>query len=83
MFHLGGYPWEEWNRRMKAVLPERQERVGRERGSWTSTGDRWGGAGGRLFTTCLSTYMLEVYYRRLPIYSPIYEGTRDERPSVL
>ena len=24
---------------------------------------------GRLFVTCLSIYMLEVYYRHLPIYS--------------
>jgi hypothetical protein len=23
---------------------------------------------GRLYTTCLSTYMLEVYYRHLPLY---------------
>jgi hypothetical protein len=32
--------------------------------------DRWSnlGQGMRLYTTCLSLYMLEVYYRHLPIY---------------
>ena len=31
--------------------------------------DQWGQHGGRLYTTCLSIYMLEVYYRHLPIYN--------------
>jgi hypothetical protein len=77
LFHLGGYPWEEWNRQLRVVLPERQEKLGDERGSWTNHGDRWGSAGGRLFVTCLSTYMLEVYYRRMPLYSPIYRQDAD------
>ena len=28
----------------------------------------WGQFGGRLYVTCLSTYILEVYYRHLPLY---------------
>jgi hypothetical protein len=31
-------------------------------------GDRWGADGGRLYVTCLSLYVLEVYYRHLPLY---------------
>ena len=31
--------------------------------------DQWGGQAGRLYVTCLSTYMLEVYYRHLPLYA--------------
>jgi hypothetical protein len=49
-------------------LPEHQVRSGRLRGSWNPDGDAWGSTAGRLYTTCLSTYMLEVYYRHLPLY---------------
>jgi hypothetical protein len=60
--------WRTWNEVMRVALPENQVREGRERGSWDPRGDRWGDSGGRLFVTCLSVYMLEVYYRHLPIY---------------
>ena len=33
-----------------------------------SLSDRWAPNGGRLFVTSLSIYMLETYYRHLPIY---------------
>ena len=66
--HMESRHWRAWNETMRVVLPENQIREGRERGSWHPRGDRWGEAGGRLFVTCLSTYMLEVYYRHLPIY---------------
>jgi len=66
--HMEGRHWRTWNATMRRLLPEHQVRAGRERGSWDPQGDRWGGRGGRLFVTCLSTYMLEVYYRHLPIY---------------
>ncbi|WP_425399281.1 prenyltransferase/squalene oxidase repeat-containing protein [Aeoliella sp.] len=69
MHHMEGKPWREWNNVMRQLLPEQQEKRGRERGSWDPNGDRWGSQGGRLFTTCLSIYMLEVYYRHLPLYS--------------
>ena len=68
LHHMGGAEWHEWNRVMREVLPARQVREGPERGSWDPSGDRWGAHGGRLFTTCLSIYNLEVYYRHLPIY---------------
>ena len=69
MHHMGGKPWVEWNKVMRQVVPENQIPNGKERGSWDPTDDQWGGAGGRLFVTCLSTYMLEVYYRHMPLYS--------------
>jgi hypothetical protein len=69
MHHMGGTPWVEWNKVMRQVIPENQEAKGRERGSWDPTKDEWGRSSGRLYMTCLSTYMLEVYYRHLPLYS--------------
>ena len=36
--------------------------------------DRWGSIGGRLFVTCFSTWMLEVYYRHLPLYGEVPSG---------
>jgi hypothetical protein len=53
---------------MRELIPQKQIKTGRERGSWDPSGFRWNSEGGRLFITCLSTYMLEVYYRHLPIY---------------
>lgn len=66
--HLGGSTWESWNRKMRKVLPEHQVMRGRERGSWDPRGDSWGKIGGRLYQTCMSLYVLEVYYRHLPLY---------------
>ncbi|MEO2048097.1 MAG: squalene--hopene cyclase [Pirellulales bacterium] len=66
--HLEGRHWRIWNKAMREVLPANQVRQGRERGSWDQQGDQWGNSGGRLAITCLSIYMLEVYYRHLPIY---------------
>lgn len=66
--HMEGRYWRIWNERMKELLPKHQVQEGDERGSWDPNDDEWGGQAGRLFTTCLSTYMLEVYYRHLPIY---------------
>ncbi len=72
MHHMEGEPWERWNRRMRELVPAAQVQKGREAGSWDPrrpTPDRRGKDGGRLYVTCLSIYMLEVYYRHLPLYS--------------
>jgi hypothetical protein len=53
---------------MKPMLVKAQVKAGREAGSWDPDGDKWGQFGGRLYVTCLSTYILEVYYRHLPLY---------------
>jgi hypothetical protein len=66
--NMEGQIWEKWNTVMRAELPQHQVKGGAEAGSWDPRGDRWSVAG-RLYTTCLSIYMLEVYYRHLPIYS--------------
>ena len=73
MHHMEGTHWDDWNRVMRQEIPARQLRDGKERGSWAPDGDPWGAHGGRLYMTCLSTYMLEVYYRHLPIYSEVYK----------
>jgi prenyltransferase beta subunit len=73
--HMEGEYWKRWNNVMRQVLPEQQEKSGSERGSWNPlrpTRDQWEAHGGRLYVTCLSIYMLEVYYRHLPIYRKIY-----------
>ncbi len=76
LFHLEGPYWEKWNTAMRDTLISHQEKAGKERGSWDHLGkqpDLWAskGVGGRLYTTCLSLYMLEVYYRHLPMYSKL------------
>ena len=66
--HMGEPMWSEWNLVMRELLPKHQEDKGREKGSWPPDGDRWGFEGGRLYQTCMSLYILEVYYRHLPLY---------------
>jgi hypothetical protein len=68
LHHVGGSEWFEWNRSLRDEIPASQVKSGRERGSWDSAGDKYGIQGGRLYSTCFCTYMLEVYYRHLPIY---------------
>ena len=66
--HMGGTDWDRWNKVMRQKIPQSQVKTGPDAGSWSPAGDRWGNQGGRLYQTCLSIYMLEVYYRHLPIY---------------
>ena len=73
--HMGGDYWKRWNEVMRRDVPRQQIKTGRETGSWDPqrpTLDRWASHGGRLYVTCLSIYMLEVYYRHLPIYEKVY-----------
>lgn len=72
LHHLGGEPWERWNPLVRDLLTAHQERGAKNGGSWsplTPEPDRWGYHGGRLYVTCLSLYVLEVYYRHLPLYA--------------
>ena len=68
LHHYGAEPWQQWNNTMRVDLPNAQVKSGREDGSWAPQQDRWGQNSGRLFTTCLSIYCLEVYYRHMPLY---------------
>ncbi len=73
--HMEGQYWDRWNEVMRQAVPEQQVKNGREAGSWDPLNprpDAWEDHGGRLYVTCLSIYMLEVYYRHLPIYSKVY-----------
>jgi prenyltransferase beta subunit len=73
--HMEGDWWKRWNGVMRQILPEQQIKRGVEAGSWDPsrpTEDAWARHGGRLYVTCLSIYMLEVYYRHLPIYTKVY-----------
>ncbi len=67
--HMEGTIWDQWNKNMRQIVPENQVKKGPEAGSWDPIGDKWANWNGRLYMTCLSIYMLEVYYRHLPIYS--------------
>ncbi len=74
MHHKEGRWWEEWNSVMRQELPKNQVGTGPEAGSWNPKRDRYADdQGGRLYMTCLSIYMLEVYYRHLPIYAKLFD----------
>jgi hypothetical protein len=63
--------WDTWNRNMRRLLVSTQDRDGCATGSWDPEKpavDTWGGHGGRLMTTALSTLTLEVYYRYMPLF---------------
>lgn len=57
-----GDKWEKWNTAMRDGLIKGQDQNGHQAGSW-----RAGYAHGRLMNTCLSTLILEVYYRHMLI----------------
>jgi hypothetical protein len=70
MHHFEGDMWIAWNNKMKGMLLKAQSREGHEAGSFFDGVDGGHGAevAGRLYCTALSTMILEVYYRHLPIY---------------
>lgn len=69
LHHMEGPHWNKWNAVMRQAVPTKQIKEGKESGSWAPRDDAWGPQAGRLYVTCLSIYMLEVYYRHLPLYS--------------
>ncbi|MEX0671292.1 MAG: prenyltransferase/squalene oxidase repeat-containing protein, partial [Pirellulales bacterium] len=70
MHHMEGEMWIAWNNKMKEMLLTNQATSGHEAGSWHEGVDGGHGAdsAGRIYCTALSTMILEVYYRHLPIY---------------
>jgi len=61
--------WKKWNVQMRDYLINTQSKAGAETGSWFFGGGAHGNdKGGRLYHTAMSTMVLEVYYRHLPIY---------------
>ena len=78
LYHYGGNEWQTWNSLMREQLIHHQERGGAESGSWNPNPnrpglvrDQWGAQYGRLYTTCMSLYILEVYYRHLRIFPEV------------
>jgi len=76
--NMEGDLWRRWNEQLREVLPRAQVAKGRHMGSWDPALDRWGHIGGRLFVTSFCTYMLESYYRHLPLYSAQQVGASGE-----
>jgi hypothetical protein len=71
MHNVPGVEWDAWNRQMRRILIETQDKNGCAAGSWDPNKpdpDPWGAQGGRLMVTSLSCLTLEVYYRYLPLY---------------
>jgi len=65
LYHYGSDEWLTWNTMIREELLRHQERFGAEAGSWNPerpAQDTWQ-MYGRLYTTCMSLYMLQVYYR--------------------
>ncbi len=73
MHHWGGDEWKKWNAVMRDQLINTQIKTGHAHGSW-NLADPHGGAGGRLYMTCLALMTLEIYYRHMPLYREIGEA---------
>ena len=67
MYQMQGEPWQRWNDALQKSLIGSQRHEGALDGSWDPD-PVWGGCGGRVYSTALSTLCLEVYYRYLPLY---------------
>jgi hypothetical protein len=67
MYQLQGDGWQCWNTALQSVLVDRQRTDGDLAGSWDPE-CIWGGYGGRVYSTAVSSLCLEVYYRYLPLY---------------
>jgi hypothetical protein len=78
MRHWEGDEWKKWNAKMRDQLVNSQDQKGHEAGSWGGGGDHGATKGGRLYTTSMSTMVLEVYYRHLPIYRK--QSTEEDFP---
>ena len=65
---VGGPLWTQWDEKMKKELLSTQEKTGHAAGSWFNKAMTHSDVGGRLYITTMSTMMLEVYYRYMPIY---------------
>ncbi len=69
MRHNEGELWDKWNKVMRDQLVKSQVTAGHAKGSWAAPGSGHTAVrGGRLYETSMSTMVLEVYYRHMPIY---------------
>jgi hypothetical protein len=71
--------WQTWNNAISNLLVGKQTNAGADAGSWDPE-CIWGGYGGRVYSTALSTLCLEVYYRYAsPASSEDWTATHDAR----
>lgn len=64
-----GELWTKWNGPMRDYLVESQSKEAHQAGSWYMPAEDHGASvGGRLYCTAMSTMVLEVYYRHMPLY---------------
>ncbi len=68
LYQTQGPSWDSWDKALQATLVATQSEEGELAGSW-SPETRWGGYGGRVYSTAMATLCLEVYYRFLPLYA--------------
>lgn len=66
MYQYGGDEWGVWNGRIRDLLVRDQRTDAHAQGSWDPH-TPWGDFGGRVFSTAMSTLILEAYYRFLEI----------------
>jgi hypothetical protein len=79
-FHAGGETWNKWNKLFSPELVNKQTVIAKEQSGYTDHKGEprsigyWGQYGGHgsnegdIFSTCLATLQLEVYYRYLPTF---------------
>jgi len=68
-FHEGGNAWDAWNNRFAAQYVRNQS----EDGYWPypTNKETGSGEGGYVYSTCLASLSLMVYYRHLPSYQHV------------
>lgn len=76
LFQSGDPPSKNWNAAARDILVQMQIQEGAQAGSWPPRG-KWGGIGGRVFSTAMSTLTLEVYYR-----FPKTDGSSDDLNAI-
>lgn len=70
LHHWEGDEWKQWNEAMRDQLIATQADAGHAAGSWYFSGGD-ASSGGRLYNTAMAIMTLEVYYRYLPLYTPV------------
>lgn len=71
LHHFGGKEWDRWNAALRDRLVDMQQDRGRHAGSFEPADFLRGDQGERIFTTSFAVCILEVYYRRLPLFRAI------------
>lgn len=77
MYQMQDESWKRWADKLQPKLLGSQIKGGENSGSWDPN-CRWGGYGGRVYSTAMAALSLEVYFR----YLPIYRDLEAEQPRV-